>query len=158
MKQLVKAVLGLAVVLAWWTLRGPGEGNTETADKIPNVVWDGGAGNMTIHAETSTPARMHISFSDHADDVEEPRSLESWEDVPAGKHSWTIAVPAQVGGYVELGATDPKPGDRMRWTIQASNTTVDEQDETLEQALEPGTAFFLQSYFDDYASGTLGEG
>jgi hypothetical protein len=157
MKQLLKAAAGLAIVLAWWTLRGPGEDTTETAEKIPSVVWDGGAGSMTIRAETTTPARMRVHFSEEVEGAEPARSLETWEDVAAGSHSWTIAVPANVSGYLELGATDPKPGDRLRWSIEAGSATVDEQDETLQQALEENHAFFLQTCFDDLASGTLGE-
>lgn len=157
MKSLVKSLVGLALVLGWWTLRGPGASDTETSDSIPSVVWDGGKA-VTIRTDTTCPAQLRVSFNDHAEDVESPRSLESWEDVPAGTHSWTIDVPHEVGGYVELSAENPKPGDRLHWTIQLGGDTIDEQTETLEQALEPGAGFFLQSYFDDYASGELGEG
>ena len=157
MKSIVRVALGLALVLAWWTLRGGGDA-TETADSIPAVVWEGGGGNLTIHAETTCPARLRIGFSDHAEGVESPRSLETYEDVPAGKHSWTIAVPAQVGGYVELGADSPHPGDRLSWTIKVGGTAVDEQSDTLDRPLESGTAFFIQSYCDDYASAPLGDG
>ena len=157
MKQLATAAVGLAIMLAWWTLRGPGEDGTETEDRIPSVVWDGGAGSVTIHAETTTAARMRVHFSDEAEDAESSRTLETWEDIPAGKHSWTIAVPANVSGYVELGATDPKPGDQLRWTILAGGSTVDEQDDTLQQALEENHAFALQSCFDDLVTGTFGE-
>jgi hypothetical protein len=156
MKSIAKTALGLALVLAWWTLRGPGENTTATADEIPSVVWEGGGGSVTIRAETTTPARMRVHFSDEAADGES-RSLETWEDVAAGSHSWTIAVPANVSGYLELGATAPNPGDRLRWSIEAGSSTVDEQDQTLEQPLEENHAFALQMCFDDLASGTLGE-
>jgi hypothetical protein len=160
MKSLARTLVGLALMLGWWTLRGPGDDHTETASKIPSVVWDGGAGSMTIHTESTTPAQMRVSFSVHSKDSEEPdpRLLESYEDVPAGSHSWAIDVPKDVGGYVELSATSPQPGDRLHWTIEVGGNTVDEQSDTLEQPLEPGYGFFLQSYFDEYATGELGEG
>jgi hypothetical protein len=158
MKSLAKTLVGLALVLSWWTLRGGGDSNTETTSKIPTVVWDGGAGQMTIHAETSCAAQMRVGFSDHREGVKDPRDLNAWEDIPAGSHSWTIDVPADVGGYVELSAAEPKPGDHLRWSIEVGGATVDEQSDTLEKALEPGWGFALQSYFDDYATGTLGEG
>lgn len=158
MKSLARTLIGLALVLGWWTLRGPGDSAGETADHIPSVVWDGGAGAMTIRTETTCPAQMRVSFSDHGEEVESPRSLEAWENVPAGSHSWTIDVPGEVGGYVELSAESPQPGDRLTWSIEVGGATVDEQTETLEKALEPGYGFFLQSYFDDYATGTFGEG
>jgi hypothetical protein len=62
-----------------------------------------------------------------------------------------------VGGYVELGAVEPQPGDTLSWEIEVNGQVVDEQSETLEEPLGPGYAFFLQSYFEDYASGTFGD-
>jgi len=157
-KSLAKTLAGLALVLAWWTLRGPGEPAGVSANRIPGVVWEGGAGKLTIRTESSGPAQMRVSFSEEGEDAMAPRSLETWEDVPAGSHSWTIEVPPSTGGYVELSATSPHPGDRLRWTIEVGGHTVDEQSDTLDQPLEQGYGFFLQSYFDDYASGSLGEG
>lgn len=157
LKSLAKTLLGLAVVLTWWTIRGPGEDDTETASSIPTVVWDGGAGTFSIHAETSVPAQMRVSFYENSES-DDARSLETHQEVAPGIHNWTISVPADVGGYVELSASDPQPGATLGWTLQASGTTVDEQTETLEKPLEQGYGFFLQTYFEDYATGTLGDG
>lgn len=157
LKSLAKTLVGLALVLAWWTIRGPGESDTETASSIPTVVWDGGAGTFSIHAETSAPAQMRVSFYENSES-DDARSLETHQDVAAGIHNWTISVPANVGGYVELSATDPQPGTTLSWTLQAGGATVDEQTEQLEKPLEQGYGFFLQTYFDDYATGELGEG
>jgi hypothetical protein len=156
MKALLKSVAGLVLVLGWWTLTGEGDDpNHESADRIPELVWDGGGGRLAIEADTTTAAQMRVSFSERGENGEE-RSLQAWEDVGAGHHSWTIEVPAGVGGTVELGAVDPQPGDSMGWTLRVDGQTVDEQLDSLEQPLEEGYAFFLQTYFDDYASGTLG--
>jgi hypothetical protein len=156
-KSLLKTLVGLALVLAWWTIRGPGEDHTETANRIPTVVWDGGAGTLNIHAETTTAAQMRVSFHEQSDDAK-ARTLETYEDVGPGSHAWTIDVPKDVGGTVELSATSPKPGDRLHWSIDAAGNTVDEQNETLEKPLEQGYGFFIQAYFEDYATGELGEG
>ncbi|HXK21812.1 MAG TPA: hypothetical protein VMS55_03950 [Myxococcota bacterium] len=156
-KSLAKTLVGLALVLAWWTLRGPRDDHTETAHRIPTVVWDGGAGTLTIHAETTTPAQMRVGFHEHSEDAK-ARTLETYEDVAPGSHSWTIDVPKEVGGYVELSATSPKPGDRLSWSLEAAGNTIDEQTETLEKPLQQGYGFFIQAYFDDYASGELGDG
>jgi len=156
-KSLLKTLVGLALVLAWWTLRGPRDDHTETASRIPTVVWDGGAGTLMIHTETTRAAQMRVSFHERSDDAG-ARSLDAHEDVGPGKHSWTIDVPKEVGGTVELSATSPHPGDHLHWSIDAAGNTVDDQDESLEKPLEPGHGFFLQAYFEDYASGELGEG
>jgi hypothetical protein len=156
-KSVAKGAIGLVVVLGWWTLRGPGEGpNHESAATIPAAVWDGGAGSLSVRVETSTAAQMRISFQER-DESADARSLETSEDVEAGSQAWSVDVPAGVGGYVELGAVEPQPGDTLSWEIEVNGQVVDEQSETLEEPLGPGYAFFLQSYFEDYASGTFGD-
>ena len=157
MKGLLKSAAGLALVLGWWTLTGRGDDpNHESASQIPTMVWEGGGGSLAIEADTSTAAQMRVSFSQAGEEGEE-RSLQTREDVAAGHYSWTIDVPSGVGGYVELGAVDPKPGDELRWTVAVNGDTVDEQSDTLEKPLEKGYGFALQTYFDDYASGALGD-
>jgi hypothetical protein len=49
------------------------------------------------------------------------------------------------------------PGDELRWTVAVNGETVEEQSERVEEPLKKGYGFFLQTYFDDYASGTLGD-
>ena len=157
MKGFLKSAVGLALMLGWWTLTGDGDDpNSESASSIPTTVWEGGGARLAIEASTSSAAQMRVSFNKEGEDGEE-RHLETQEDVAAGHHSWTIDVPSGVGGYVELGAVDPKPGDELSWTVAVDGETVDEQTEALEKPLEENYAFFLQAYFDDYASGTLGE-
>jgi hypothetical protein len=153
LKSLVRTALGLAVVLAWWTLRGDNV-ETDTASAIPTRVWEGGAATMSVEVDTTTPSQMRVSFNERSEE-ESARSLETWQDIAAGHHSFSIDVPADVGGYVELGAVAPEPGDTMSWKISVGDEMVDEQSETLEKPLEQGYAFFIQAYFDDYATGTL---
>jgi len=154
LKRVVMGVLGVAVMLAWWSFRGS-DANVESANKIPAKVWDGGAGAMTIETESTCAAQMRVSFSEEGQ--ENGRSMETYEDVPAGAHSWTIDVPAGAGGYVELNAVEPKVGDRLTWKVSVNGRVVSEQSETLGQPLEKNTAFFLQNYFADYSTGTLDE-
>jgi hypothetical protein len=154
-KNLVRTALGVAVMLAWWTLRDDSV-EVETASAIPTQVWEGGAGTLEIEVDTSTAATMRIDFGED-DDGMSIRSLDAWQEIGAGHHSFSIDVPAGVGGYVELGAVAPEPGDTLSWTISAGGDVVDEQSDTLERPLEDGYAFFLQAYFDEYATGTLGE-
>src|SRR5262245_24785595 len=160
MKGLLKSALGLALVLGWWTLKGGAvfddAPDQETAARIPATVWEGGGGQIAIEADTTSAAQLRMTFGESMQ-VPEARNLEAFEDLAAGHHSWTIDVPNGVGGYVDLVATDPKPGDELRWTVAVNGETVDEQSERLEEPLQKGNAFGLQTSFDDYASGALGE-
>jgi hypothetical protein len=100
-----------------------------------------------VEIDSTTPARFSISFSD-----DEDKHMETWTHVKAGTHLWVIDIPRGAGGYIELGAEDPKVGDKLSWKIRLNGDTVDEQTETLEKPLSPGYAFFLQSYYDDYSA------
>ena len=153
-KALIRTVLGLVLVIGWWTVTGNSISTQKAQDKIPASVWGGGAGKVVIEAETTTAARMMVGFSRDRKDDED--NLETYEDVPAGTYRWTIDVPSGTGGYVELNAVAPKAGDRLKFRILANGHTVFEDQDELLQPLEPGYAFFVQAYLDDYAKGELG--
>jgi hypothetical protein len=145
-------VLGTAITLAWWTYTGS-HAKVESKNRIPAKVWDGGAGLLTVETESTSAAQMRISFGE-ADRLDGKR-LDTYEEIPAGAHSWTIDVPPRVGGYVELGAVKPNVGDRLAWKIRVNERVVDEQSDTLKEPLQKGYAFFIQSYFEDYSKGTF---
>lgn len=153
MKAMIRTVLGLLLVIGWWTISGNRISTSPAQDRIPASVWGGGAGKLQIEAETTTPATMAVSFSDESGE----RHLETYERVAAGTHRWTIDVPNATGGYVELNADAPKAGDRLKFRIAANGRTVFEDSDQLEKPLEPGYAFFVQAYFDDYAKGKLSQ-
>jgi len=48
-------------------------------------------------------------------------------------------------------AEHPKAGDWLKWRVPFNGQVVKEEKEVLDKDLEPNTAFFLQSYFDDYS-------
>jgi hypothetical protein len=116
-------------------------------------VWAGGGGTLSIEVESSCPARFSVSFNER--DKADPKMLETWTKVGPGTHSWTIDVPPGVGGYIELGGEHPAVGDRLRFRILVNNQVVNEQADTLHEALQSGYAFFIQAHFNDYASGSM---
>jgi hypothetical protein len=152
-KTLVRTVLGLVLVIGWWTITGNSISTAPDQDKIPTSVFGGGGAKLEIEAETTGAATMAVSFSDDSGE----RHLETYERVAAGTYRWSIDVPGEIGGYVELNADNPKAGDRLKFRIVSNGRTVFEDSDQLEQPLEPGYAFFVQAYFDDYAKGKLTE-
>lgn len=146
LKRAGLAVLGVIVTLAYWSFTGRG-GGSSAVEGIPSRVWEGDGGVLAIEVESTTPARFSISFSDDKD-----RRLEAWTPIKAGTQIWTMSIPRGAGGYIELGAEDPKVGDKLSWKITLNGETIDEQSETLERPLESGYAFFLQSAYDDYST------
>jgi hypothetical protein len=152
-KAIVRTVLGLVLVIGWWTITGNSVFTEPAQDKIPASVFGGGGGKLEIEAETTGAATMAVSFSDESGE----RHLETYERVPAGTYHWSVDVPSEIGGYVELNADAPKAGDRLKFRIVSNGRTVFEDSDQLDQPLEPGYAFFVQAYFDDYAKGVLSE-
>jgi len=145
LKRAILAVLGVAVMIAWWTFTGdPGSHNEVKG--IPAKVWEADGGTLAVEVDTTSAARFSISFGDEKD-----RSMTAWTKVDAGSHPWSLEIPRGAGGYIELDAENPKVGDKLQWKITLDGNTVDEQSETLNEPLKSGYAFFLQSYYDDYS-------
>ena len=153
LKRGALAILGVVVCLVWWSIRGGGSGG-ETVEGIPDRIWEGGAGTMTIDVETSSPARLNITCSRWLEGDEE-QSIECWEQIDAGTHSWTIDIPSSGGGYIDLTAEEPPVGARLSWTVRVNDEVVVEETQTLDQPLEPNYAFGLQVFMDDYATASV---
>ncbi|HEX9764876.1 MAG TPA: hypothetical protein VGA39_06295 [Candidatus Acidoferrales bacterium] len=140
------AVLGAAVMLAWWTLRGDkGDSTTATESRIPARLWEGGGATLIIELETSEPTRVHASFGSN------DRSLEADEDIAPGRHTWTLDLPADCIAFFSPSAKDPKVGARMSWTVTLNGRVLLEESETLEKPLEPNYAFGLTLEIEDVA-------
>ena len=94
---------------------------------------------------------MRVSFESLSKPSGQRPSLQSSEKIPAGTSSWNIDVPPGVGGYIELDADRPNPGDTLTMRIRMNGRLLDEQTDKLNAPLEPKTAFSLQDHFDDYS-------
>lgn len=142
------SLLGAAVVLTWWTIH-PGTSSVKQEESIPAKFGEGG-NRLEISVESSTPATMSVDFNDHTKEVGSQMLAHALEKIPAGSHSWSIDVPEHIGGYIELEALGPKPGDTLTMEIKMNGEAVDRQSESLTAPLHD-EAFFLQDFFDDYS-------
>src|SRR6266481_631930 len=133
------AVLGMAITLTWWSMH-PGDSHSQSSSRIPDKVWSGGH-TLEIEVESTSAATMRVSFSQHDKPAGEQQTLETYEKIAAGARSWTIDVPAHVGGYIEIGADKPSPGDRLAMKVKSNGKLVNEQTEKLDQPLQSGYAF-----------------
>lgn len=149
--RIVLAVLGIAVTLTWWSVRGGRDSKTQGQDHIPTAALGGGPVKITVEAESTTAATMAIDFNEHDKAPGEQRLLHTWEKFSGGSKTWTVECPAQVGGYIELDADHPHAGDKLKWRVTINGELIKEEEWTLDKELEPNTAMFLQLYFDDYA-------
>lgn len=146
LKKLFMTVLGVVVMLTWWTIRGSHAPPEEVVESIPAKVWDGGGGTLSIDLDTNVAGKLSIGF-----DGEKERSMTAIEKAAPGTHSWTVEVPRGSGGYIEFNAEAPQPGAKMSWTLRHDGRLIASQTETLDRPLQNNEAFFLQEYFDDYS-------
>src|SRR5512139_2767731 len=118
-RKILIATMVLSLAIAWVVLKGRGG---ESADGgagggIPATVFGGGAATLTIEATTSEPARVTAVFE--GDDL-----LETHQDVPAGTHTFTVDVPANVGGVVEVGIENPPVGATVELVCRVNGEFV----------------------------------
>ena len=154
-KRFVMGVLGVAVMLGFWTVKGwvTGEAGA-TVSHIPDKVWDGGGGTIVVEAESSDPARVSISFETNTPiDSADHKMLETWERVGPGLHTWSIDVPAGVSGTAEVDAEAPRPGSKVRVAVKVGDRTAAEDGLVLDGPLKAGEGFFAQVHLEDYAAG-----
>jgi hypothetical protein len=154
-KKLLGTLLGVVVMIGYWTFMGPGT-QSDSMSRIPEKVWEGGAGTMQIEVESTGPAQMRVSFDENSES-DDANSLDTYEDVSAGFHAWTIDLPANAGGYVEFGASKPNVGDKLSMKVIVNGKLAYEENSTLDEPLKPNYAFFVQAYFDDYSKAALGD-
>ena len=142
-------LVGVVAALAWFTFGSRGK-SAASGSHLPAKVGRGGQ-TLQIDAENSCPATMRVSFESLSKPVGQQPLLQSSESIPAGKSSWNIDVPPGVGGYIQLAADRPNPGDTLTLRIRMNGRLLDEQTDELNAPLEPKTAFSLQDHFDDYS-------
>jgi len=157
LKRGALAILGMVVVLGYWTIKGHFTDQASASlSHIPDKVWGGGGGQVVVEVESSDPGRVTMSFETNKPiDSPEHKFLETWEKVGAGSHSFTVDVPAGVGGTAEMDADSPKVGSRVRIAVKVGGTVVAEDDSELSEPLKPGYGFFAQVEMEDYAEGKL---
>lgn len=144
------SALGVAATLLWWTYHDKGS-NAQSMSHIPAKVGEGG-NQLVVETETTTPSTLRINFDDLRKSIGQQILLQSWEKIPAGSHSWTVDIPSGIGGYIELEADHPNPGDTLTQRIRINGKEVDSQSERLDSALQPNSAFFVQFHRDDFSS------
>jgi hypothetical protein len=160
-RKMLGAVAGVAICIGIWTIQDRLTGGSgQSADSIPTEVWGGGAGTVTLEVEASEPAFVSASFETNGislgDDGHE--YLESWQKIPAGKHTFDIDVPADVSGSVWVRVDEPSVGAKVKIVLRANGRYVGEDAMTLDQPLEDGYGFAAGLEIEDYARGKLYEG
>lgn len=148
-KKVGGAILGLAVVLAWWTFTG-GSGSYSESSSLPAQVFGGGGNQLTIEASANQPVEMLAIFFEPSDQRHE-QGERAVEKFGPGPKVWAVSMPPGTGGYLELRTPDAKVGTEIEWVLKVNGREIAREKELLEKELGPGYAFFLQYETDDWA-------
>jgi len=151
MRRMTFAVpAGVALLVAC----ASGDGGSAN-DRIPAVVFGGGAATLTIEVTTSAPAKVTAVFERGSMDDPDHAMLETWQDVEAGSHTFTVDVPENVSGVAEVGIEQPPVGATVELVCRVNGEFIQRDSARLEEPLEKGYGFFAQIAFDDFATGEL---
>jgi hypothetical protein len=146
-KRVISSVLGLVLVLSWWTFRGWACNSHEEVARMPEKVFGGSAGPVKIEVETSQRATMRASFA-REKSFDRHESLDAHQELPPGKHTFQIYVEPETSVHVEVDVRDPEPGSSLSWTVRVGGQEVLTEDDRAE---EPGWPLAL-AWSDDDAS------
>lgn len=153
-KKLIITVLGVVVMLAWWSWRGKQSdpNHTYSENQIPAQVWEGGSQQLHVEVNATVAALLRLSLeAPLPDNAEASRWHEAWQEVDPGQHSFSVQFPESTSsGMVEFNAKDPKVGDKISWTVKLNDQIIQEDSMTLEKPLEAGTAMFLQIELEEF--------
>jgi hypothetical protein len=156
-KKVAGAVVGVAICIGIWTIQDRLSGGASNAsDNIPRQVWGGGGGLVIIEAEANQPAVLAASFESTVP-YDDREFLETWQKIPAGKHTFSIDVPANVSGSVELRIDDPGVGATIKLSMVQDGTVLSESSKQLDKPLQPGWGFAAGVEVEDYARGKIYE-
>jgi hypothetical protein len=156
-RKVIGAIGGVLICIAIWTIQGKlTGGDNDIMESIPRQVWGGGS-PVTLEVEASEEAYVSASFETNNISMGDPghEFLESWQKVPAGKHTFDIDVPANVSGSVWVRVDKPNLGAKVHLALRSNGKLVGEDEMTLDKPLEPGYGFSAGLDVDDYAKGKL---
>jgi len=149
LKKIGVSALGLIAVLAYWTLTDHHSSSNNSPAKMPTKFLNGGAGTLTIDANSTVSATLRYTLHGPYADGKAKDAIEGYEQLEAGPHSWTTEIAPNTGVSIEWEARDPKPGAKLNWTVKLNGKELTTQEETLQEALKANEAFFVQFERED---------
>lgn len=143
-------VLGMVVMLGWWTLTGNrGSNKTSSIGKMPAKIFGGGGKQIVIEVDVTGPAELGFMGDLPRKPNGEQAMEEDSEPITAGTHSWTIELAPHASGTFDLRALNPQVGNRMSWTVKVDGKEIAHETDTLDKPLGPHEAQGLQVRVED---------
>ena len=124
-------------------------GDRASVEQLPDVVFDGGGGKLSLELEVNQPAVLKASFAQYDDEGESQREIDVVEEIRPGTLTRRVDVSPGTYVYFELGVHDASVGAELNWVVRLDGQEVQRESDRLSEPLESGYAFFLQFEADD---------
>jgi hypothetical protein len=148
------AVLGVAMMLTWWTLTGKKADTTSrVTDQMPTRILSGGGQKLVIDVDTTGRGELAFDADLPGKPGERGESRTYLEKFDAGHHTWVIELAPRTEGALELDAINPQVGTRLGWSITVDGKKLADESQALSEPLKPGEAFFLRAYLNQGEDG-----
>ena len=146
MKRLT-AVLAVALLVVA-ACKGGG-----SSAKFPSKVWEGGT-PVVVEVENGVPARLWAFFETNVPGTDpKHKLLEVSEEIPAGKHRFTVDIPRAVGGSIGVSAKEAPVGSKMAIALEVGGRKGASDSYVLEEPLRAGSVHGAMLEIDEFVSG-----
>ena len=146
-----KILLALPLGLVACGGAGGGGGGDWDLDHLPPVVLGGGGGTVGLNISVNQPARLIASFGLYSEEGDEEDGVNAAVALEPGSTVLNVEVPADAYIYLELGIPEAQVGATFEWTVSVDGQQVWREKDRLDEALQPGYAFFGQVEAEDLA-------
>lgn len=148
-RRLIFAAIGMVIGLVVFVAKNHGGGSTIKAtelDKIPQKIFEGTL-PCVIEVEVSDAADLSVHFATgNGYDVNKPKYVNAQQNLPPGKHKFTVLVPPQTECEPEIHIRPPalKKGSKISLTVKpgGKDEGFHDEEESPSDTLPRGTAFF----------------
>jgi len=138
------SILGLVMVLAWWTFVEKKPVSTGSTTKMPVKILGGGGSQVVIEVEVNGPAQLGFMGSLPRKPSGDQPIEEDSENMSPGMHSWTVELGKNASGTFDLRALNPQVGNKLKWRVTLDGKEIANETDTLDKPLQANEAQFLQ--------------
>lgn len=103
---------------------------------------------MTLEVRSNGPALLRANFSTYGRNAD---GVGAEVPLSPGARLFRVHVPSDAYIYLELAAPAAEPGATLSWTLDVDGKRIWQDEDLLDEPLEPGYAFFLQIEAEDLA-------
>lgn len=140
--KLVFGVIGLALLLGYWSFFGDdhNQGKTDTLSTLPVSIFEADAKRLVMSITLNQPGILYADFSRGEEETE---TINVEQKLAPGTHELETRLSKSLSyGYVQVSIPEPTVGAKLSWKVEYNYTTIREDEMELEKPLARGYGFF----------------